>query len=117
MAAASGSVSSAHKTEECISRVAMTTAAIAMKVTLVARILGRGLRRLRLSGSLSDLFEVLLHELLVHQRHFVAMDFAASFGMRRLLLRPRSLELLLARSDLDHHFARHVLRALAEDLA
>src|SRR5579862_1980638 len=37
--------------------------------------------------------------------------------MRRLFLRPRSFQLLLAVSHFDHHLAGDVLRALAENLA
>src|SRR6266404_2610298 len=78
---------------------------------------GRRLRRPRVRRSLPDLFEVLLHELLVNQRYLVAVDLATGFDMRSLLLRPRRLELLLARTDLHHHFAGDLSRPLADDLA
>jgi len=38
-------------------------------------------------------------------------------GVSSLLLRPRGLELLLARSDLHHHFSAHRGGALAQNLA
>src|ERR1051326_2072240 len=80
---------------------------------------GRGdlwLFRLR-RRQLADLFKVRLHVLLIGQRHFVAVDFAARIGVPSPALAVLRAQLLAAGRHLDHHLARHVLRSLPEDLA
>ena len=64
----------------------------------------------------ADLLKILLDELLIHQRDFVAVNFAASFDVSGLFLGPRRLELLAGGTDFDHDFAGNGRRALADDL-
>ena len=56
-------------------------------------------------GGLANLFEILLDEGLLRQRNLVAVNLATGVGVIGLLLRPRSLELLLAVADLHHHLS------------
>src|ERR1700693_1333809 len=84
-----------------------------MPAPLVAGTFGLDLRR----RQLPNLFEILLHVLLIGQRDFVAIDLASGFGVLGCALRVLGLQLLLAGGDFHHYFSGHVLRALADNLA
>src|SRR5712691_10858261 len=68
-------------------------------------------------GLFSHLLEILLHILLEGHRHLVAIDLAAGLSVRRFAVRVRCFELLLRGIHLNGHFAGHIGRALADNLA